>query len=192
MADPVWTNQYNTALGPEQNGIFTQANVYSVASTINSITSGNPSNRRLEIVGSDVNSGAVWITSQVPTLDPNIGVTIETLVQVSGDNDCNAGYELTFLDRAIGVQVHQNRITIQVQDGQGLHTFLTADNSGQTRVRLTYANGIASIYRNASLVGTISVPSVTFPSQRVLYWAEGQGTVIYRELKYFVGGAVAP
>jgi hypothetical protein len=193
MADPVWTNQYNTALGPEQNGTFTQNLAsYSVASSINSITSGSPANRRLEITGGNVNAGAVWLTSQVPTLDPTIGTTIESLVQVSGDDQCNFGYELTFLDRAIGLQVHQNRITVQVLDGQGLHIFNTADNSGQTRVRLTYAVGIASIYRNAVLLGTIPVPSSPFQSQRVLYWQEGLGSVTIRELKYFVGGAVAP
>ncbi len=191
MADPVWTNQYNTSLDPDQNGTFTQqVGQYNPASTLNIIKTGQQANRRLEITGSSTSSGAVWITSQVPTLDPNVGVTIESLVQVSGDDQCNFGYELTFLDRAIGLQVHQNRITVQVQDGQGLHIFNTADNSGQTRVRLTYGAGNANVYRNAVLLGTIAVPSTPFPSQRVLYWQEGQGTVIIRELKYFVGGAV--
>lgn len=196
MADPVWTNQYNSSLGPEQGGVFTQNLTYSDPGTVNSVTSGNPSNRRLEIVGNTPSQGALWITSQVPTLDDLVGCTVEVLVQVVsteiGGIGANAGFEMTFLNRAIGVQVHQDRITVQLQDGFGLHEYTGQDNSVQTLVRVTYVNGQMKLYRNTILLDTLTVPVYNNAFQRVLYWGEGQGTVTFRQLKFFTGGVVVP
>jgi len=184
MADPVWTNQYNLAQTPEQNG-FTR-NLYGNP-TINAITSGTPANRRVELTTDQ--GGVAFVTSSVPSLNDAVGATAEVLIQTNGSG--NAGFELTFLNHIVAVRVYQTKIFIDILDGQ-THQYNTADNSGQTRIRFTYANGSMSLYRNAVLIDTLPVPVNVMPFQRVLWWGEEGGLQTWRELKYYIGGAVAP
>jgi hypothetical protein len=184
VPDPTWTSQYNLAQTPEANG-FTRT-LYDNP-VVNAVTGGSPANRRVEI-NSDAGS-CVFVTSAVPSLDGDTGVTAEVVVASSGSG--NAGFEVTFLDRAIGVQVYADRITV----ADGLNepaSFPTAANTANTTVRLTYQSGTARVYRNGTLLATLTPPFLGMPFQRVLWWGEEGGTQVWRALRYWSGGAMAP
>ena len=183
MPDPAWTNQYSMNQSPEGNGF--SRTLYGTP-VITEVTGGSPANRRVEINSN--NGSVVFITSQVPSLNDDTGATVEMIVDVSGAG--NAGFELTFLNRYIGVQIYTNRITIQA--GNGLQEAATPSNASNVTIRLIYAAGQCSIYRNGSLVGTYAVAVNANSFQRVLWWGEEGGTQIFRALRYWVGGAMAP
>ena len=186
MADPVWTNQYALNQTPEQNG-FTRV-LYS-SPVVNAVTTGTPANRRVEITSST--GDAVFVLSNVPSLDISNGATIETTLSCSGSGD--AGFELTFQTTHFGIQVYQNSVTVVVADGLPEHTIDTSSNSSDTIIRATVSSdNTLRVYRAGVLVDTRSMPLDNHPLPRVLWWGEAGGTQIFRALKYYVGGAVAP
>lgn len=193
MPDPAWTQNYATNQSPESNGFTRNINRSPV---ITEITTGNPANRRVEI-DSD-NGDVVFLTSSVPSLDPLVGVTIEADIQTAGPGD--AGFELTFLNAAVLVNVYSGSVDISIprgDDGTGASetTFITADNGDTEHIwRYTFdASRNVRLYRDEILVGgPILASTVTKPFQRVLWWGEGGGTQIYWGFRYFIGGAVVP
>ena len=191
MPDPNWTLNASFSQTPESNG-FTRE-TYG-APVINQVTTGPQANRRVE-VNTDA-GGVVWKTSQVPSLDPAIGCTLEYVCSCSGAG--NAGIELTFLSRAVMVQVYQNKIvSILASDGipqQVITEAATASNASDTTVRVTFdsSNNIR-VYRNGTLIiGPVAVPVCVKPFQRILWWAEEGGTQIFKQVKAWLGGAMAP
>lgn len=196
MPDPVWTEEYNMGNSPEANG-FTRTLQNSPIITENSI--GNPANRNVEI-NSD-NGNAIFLTSVVPSLIIPPGATLEAEGSVSGSGD--GGFELTFLDCAILVNVFENLVNYSMPSGvdnQGNPvSFIEEDvstASNNTRIiwRVTIdMNRIWNIYRAGVLVaGPISAHFLTKPFQRILWWGEGGGLQTFYSMKYYIGGAVAP
>jgi hypothetical protein len=185
LAEPSWSFTYNLASTPEANG-FTRT--LSGSPAVTTQTTGPAANRRVEI--NSTNGSCVFLTSSVPSLDPNVGATAEATVSVTGAGD--AGFELTFLDRHIGIQVYMDKITVTTPDGLPDHEFPTVSNATDTVVRLTYSpDGTARVYRNGVLLATLAIPSTPHSFQRVLWWGEGGGVQIVRSLKFFIGGPVA-
>ena len=191
MPDPAWTAQYNFAQTPEGNGFTRQLHNDPIVTLIQG---GNPANRRVDV--DSTNGDAVFLTSQVPSLDSTIGATIEMTVAVSGAADGNAGFELTFLDRAVLVMVFPNKIGLTVaQDaGQFDQEIPTASNSGDTEIRVTFdATKALRVYRNDVLIaGPISTQTAVKPFQRVLWWCEAGAIATFRVMRYYLGGAVVP
>ena len=187
MPDPIWTNQYSFSQTPEQNG-FTRILYDAPLLTIQ--TTGPTANRRVEI-NSDAGS-AVFQISNVPSLTTLLGATAEIIAAISGPG--NAGIELTFQDRYFGVQVYENRITVAVDDGQGPHEVAAGQsNSGNTTIRVTVSPDFTlRVYRAGVLVDTRALPGTEKPLPRVLFWGEEGGTQIFRTLRYYIGGPVAP
>jgi hypothetical protein len=187
MADPVWTQQYALNQTPEQNG-FTRT-LYG-SPTVNTVTGGTPSSRKVEIL-STASDSCVFSTSNVPAINSSVGITAEIIASCTGAGD--AGFECTFLDRYVGVQLYSNKITIVISNGQAESVFPTAANTADTTVRFTYSpDGTGRVYRNAVLISAFAIPAETKPFQRVLWWGEGGGTQVFKALRYYLGGPVAP
>jgi len=186
MPDPNWTSQYNFSTTPENNG-FTR--VLHGSPDINLVMTGQTANRRIEI---DSTSGsAVFLLSNVPSLNITQGATVESLVSVNGAGD--AGYELTFQGTFFGVQVYQNKITIVVNDGNGPQEFVTDSNATDTIVRATVSpSSILNVYRNGVLIATKAMPASSSQLPRVLFWGEDGGIQTFKSLKFYIGGPVAP
>lgn len=191
MPDPVWTQQYAFNQSPEGNGFTRQ--LYN-SPVVNEVTGGNPANRRVEI--DSTNGDAVFLTSAVPSLDSTVGATIEMTVAVSGNENGNAGFELTFLDRAVLVMIFPNKIGLTVaQDvGQFDQEIATASNAADTEIRVTFdATKALRVYRNDVLIaGPISTQTAVKPFQRVLWWCEAGALATFRVMRYYLGGAVIP
>lgn len=189
MPDPVWTFQYNFGQTPENNG-FTRDNY---GATVNTVTGGQTANRRVEITGTSPSVGCAFLTSTIPSLDPNIGVTVEGIMQVTGGQ---AGLEMTFLNYAVTLDLLPASLQLRAVGDAGteLVEVATPSNSGQTTIRITFSpDRSVRVYRNGTLLGTIpTAPTLTMPFQRVLWWGEGQGTQTFRALRTYLGGAVAP
>lgn len=185
VADPVWTATYNFGNTPENNGFTRQVN----GGVVTTVTGGTPANRRVEI--NSTNGEAIFLTSNVPSLNMNVGATVQMTVAVSGTG--NAGVELTFLDRAFGIQVYANRITVAILDGNGAQEVSALANTGDTIIRATVSPDLTlRVYRNNLLISTKTLGPTTQPFQRVLWWGEEGGVQIFRQLAYYIGGAVAP
>ena len=199
MPDPAWTKDYNMGNLPEDNG-FT--GVLTNSPVILFQTTGNPNNRRVEI-NSD-NGDAVFITSSVPSLDMTFGATLEAEGSVSGSGD--AGFELTFLDLAILVNVMENSVSLSIPPGTdapgGAGSFVdgqeiivpTAPNNVRTTWRVTIdPDRDWRVYRGLVLVaGPIATHFIIKPFQRILFWGEEGGVQIFNGMRYFIGGAVEP
>lgn len=196
MADPVWTEEYNMGNTPENNG-FTRTLQNSPIITEN--TTGNPSNRNVEI-NSD-NGNAIFLTASIPSLSLPPGATLEAEGSVSGSGD--GGFELTFLDSAILVNVFEGFVNYSMPSGvdnQGNpvgpieEEVDTPSNNARLIWRVTIdGDRFWNIYRAGVLVaGPIPAHFITKPFQRVLWWGEGGGIQTFYSMKYYIGGAVAP
>ena len=191
MPDPNWSTQFNFSQTPETNGFTRQ--VYGTP-VIQEVTSGSQANRRVEI-NTDAGS-VVWGTTQVPSLDPTIGCTLEYVCNCTGTG--NAGIELTFLSRVVAVQVYAAEVRFYtVQDGvepPPPTIVLTTANSANTTIRVTFdSSNNVRVYRNGTLIiGPQAVPVAVKPFQRVLWWAEEGGVQTFRTIKVWLGGAMAP
>ena len=199
MPDPAWTEDYNINNSPEENG-FTR--ILTGSPTILEQTTGNPNDRRLEITSD--NGEAVFTTSSVPSLDMTVGATLEAVGLVSGVGD--AGFELTFLDLAILVNVMENSVNLSIPPGTdapgGAGNFVdgqeiviaTAPNNVKTTWRVTIDSARDwRVYRDVVLVaGPIATHFIVKPFQRILFWGEGGGTQSFYDMKYFIGGSVVP
>jgi hypothetical protein len=195
MPDPVWSSQYNYGQTPENNG-FTRE-LYGSAS-LNLVTGGQAANRRVEVT-SQPGGGYVFTTSNVPSLDGTIGATGEAVCNPgSGAGHC--GFEMTFLDRAVFVQIFADRVEVECcGDPPNQHVYLTvqtASNVSDLTWRFTYAAGQFKVYRSGVLVADVAAPVCAKPFQRFLWWAEGSGsgvsTQTFRALRLYTGGAVQP
>jgi len=192
MPDPAWTQQYNFAQTPENNG-FTRQLYNSPVITLTQ--GGNPANRNVNV---DSTAGdAVFLTSSVPSLSSSIGATAEMIVAVSGAAEGDAGIELTFLDRAVLVLVFPNKVSISICNdiiGNQESEYPTASNSGDTTIRVTFdSNKDLRVYRNAILLaGPLSTANCVKPFQRVLWWVETGAIGTFKALRYYLGGAVVP
>jgi len=192
MPDPVWTASYNFAQTPEGNG-FTRTLYNSPVVTLT--TSGSPANRK--VVVDSTNGDVVFLTSAVPSLDSGVGATAEFQVAVTGAAEGDAGVELTFLDRAVLVQVYPNKIVTSICNdliGNQEQTFATASNGTDTLVRITFdATKNLRVYRAGTLVaGPLSTDNCVKPFQRVLWWAESGAVATFKIFRYYIGGAVVP
>ena len=188
MADPIWTYQYNFTNLPEAQGFTRRTHVGTPGITF--VTTGNPAQRRIEI--DSTNGDAVFLTSTVPSLDSTLGATAELTLNVSGNPDGDAGFELTFLDHAFGINIFPSHILIDVP-GLDVIDVLTASNAVDIIWRITYVANTLALYRAGVLVaGPIIVPAHNRPFQRFLFWCEGGAICVIRGVKFFVGGAVAP
>lgn len=187
MPDPSWTMQYNWAQAPEGNG-FTRRLVRSPV--ITEVISGNPAARRVEI-NSD-NGNAIFLTSQVPALDAAVGVTAEAQVRVSGAGD--AGFELTFLNAAILVNVYENLVNIyDSAQGQETEVAVGLSNAVDTLIRMTFApDRTCRFYRNGVEIHSLIAGVTAKPFQRVLWWGEDGGTQVFNIFRYYSGGPVPP
>lgn len=192
MPDPNWTNEYNTGNTPEANGFTRELNGSPV---VTETTSGNPSNRKVEIVSDD--GDAIFLTSTVPSLDKTTGATCEVDVQCSGPGDF--GFELTFLDAAVLCMIWSDKITVDFPSGSSIPggelIASGLDNaSSEITVRLLIKpDGNFEVYRDGVLIlGPAPYSDPTKAFQRVLWWGEGGGTQTVYGLRYYLGGAVAP
>jgi len=190
MPDPVWTAAYNYGQTPEQNGFTRQ--LYGTPSILQQ-TSGSPANRRVEI-NSD-NGDAIFLSSGVPALSSVLGATAEAVVRVSGAGQ--AGFELTFLDRAVLVQIFQSRIELTLCQNAPPHQvdvpIPTAANTSNITVRLTYDGTNIKVWRNGVLIdGPRPLLQCTKPFQRVLWWGEAGGVQVFQSMRYYIAGAVEP
>ena len=197
MPDPVWTMRYQMNQTPEGNG-FTRSFDYTLQAIVTEVTGGSPANRRVELdARAGLDCGVVFLTSTVPSLDFTQGATAETIVNVSGDSNGNAGIELTFLSYAVALQVYPGKVKLYAP-GDGNPdpsvdvTVPTASNNADIKWRITFDTlHQVHIYRDDLLViGPVVVPIVVKPFQRVLWWAEGGVLTIWRAFRFYVGGAV--
>jgi hypothetical protein len=198
MPDPVWTMQYMMNQTPEGNG-FTRAYDYPIAAAVNAVTGGSPANRRVEIdarAGNDC--GIVFLTSTIPSLDFTKGATLETIVNVSGDANGDAGMELTFLSYAVLLMIHPNKACVYSPEGDdgtpGFEVAVNTDsNNADLKWRITFdTDHNVRVYRDSALlIGPLAAPIVTKPFQRVLWWAESGVLAVWRAFRFYVGGAVA-
>jgi len=191
MADPIWTANYSLAQTPEQNG-FTRTLYGEPIVTLT--TSGPTANRKVVV---DSTSGdCVFTTSQVPTLDSTVGATLEFITSQNGGGD--VGCELTFVNKAFGVEVYDNNVIARIcQDaapGELTVDVPTSGNGSDTTWRVTIDDSAQfRLYRNTALtIGPTGIPECIKPFQRVLWWKEGGGTGIFKKMAYYLGGAVAP
>ena len=190
-ADPNWTAQFIFSQAPEANGLT--RTLYGTP-TVTSITTGSAANRRLII--DSAGGDCVFTTSQVPSLDSTVGATIEFTIAQTGAGD--AGFELTFLNRAFGVEIHETSVTVRIcQDaapGEITQSASTALNTTDVLWRLTVdGSSQLRLYRAGTLIiGPVTVPGCVKPFQRVLFWGEGGGTSVWKKVAYYIGGAVAP
>jgi hypothetical protein len=191
MPDPAWTDEYDMGNLPAVNG-FTEQDVASPVVTLQ--TTGNPANRRIEIESS--NGDAIFLTSSVPSLDPTVGVTAEAVLSCTGAGD--AGFELTFLNAAVLLMVYENSAEVSWPSGPVVPgnsiTVATASNAGDVRWRYLFKpDRNIEVYRDEVLIiGPVPVSDPDKPFQRVLFWGEGGGTQIFREMMYWIGGAMVP
>lgn len=201
MATPAWTAQYNFGNTPEQNG-FTR--IVSDAATLVLTQSGPTAGRKLTVNCTNADDSVVLVTSTVPSLSESIGATAEAIVAVSGATlgiyPPDAGFELDFLNHNIQILVQQTAIVVSLGDdalaANQNTTVPTADNSTATTIRLTVDNaGNVRVYRNTVLIfGPVAWPVAVSPFQRVLFWGEngGPSSMVFTEMAYYLGGAVAP
>jgi len=192
MPDPAWTAQYNLAQTPEGNG-FTRRDYNSPVVTLT--TGGQPANRKVVI--DSTNGDTVYTTSNVPSLDSGVGATAEMMVSVTGAVEGDAGIELTFLDRAVLVQIYPNKIVTSICNdltGNVEQTFPTASNGTDTLIRVTFdATKNLRVYRaGVLLAGPLSTAGCVKPFQRVLWWGESGAIATFKQFKYYIGGAVVP
>lgn len=192
MPDPNWSFEYNFSNGSLNNG-FTRTDYGTPV--VDEITSGNPSNRRIEI-NSD-NGDAVYRTTDIPSFDTSNGATGEFDVSCFGTGIC--GFEITFLDQVILAQVYQSKISIYSPNGDNATGEFeievdTPDNTVVTKFRIVVTNsGQVSFYREGVLVaGPQQLPTVTKPFQRFLFWGEGGGTQTLNGVRFYIGGGVIP
>jgi hypothetical protein len=186
MPDPIWTAQYNFSQTPEANGFTRQ--LYN-APVVTLVTTGATANRRVEINSN--NGDAIFLTSSVPSLNKTLGTTMQVQVAVSGVGD--AGFEMTFLDLYFLVMIYADRIMITIDNGQPETEISVAANTATTTVRATIsADNTLRVYRNTVLIHTVVLPTSQKPFQRVLWWGEGGGTQTFRQMAYFIAGAVQP
>jgi hypothetical protein len=191
MPDPSWSFQYNYAQTPEGNG-FARELYGNPAITL--VTGGSAANRRVTV---DSGGGdAVFLTSQVPSLSQTTGATAEMVVAVSGAANGNAGVEMTFLGRAVMLQVHPSKVSVTIAadaEGEQHHEIPTASNAGDTTIRFVYwPDTTCSVYRNGVLLGTFPTYASARPFQRFLWWCEAGATATFRAMRLWVGGAMAP
>jgi hypothetical protein len=192
MPDPTWTEEYNLQSSPEVNGFTRQLDGSPV---VNEVTSGNPSQRRVEI--DSTNGDAIFVTSNVPAFDKTVGATLEADVQCTGTGDI--GFEITFLDGVCLAMIWQDRITIEFPTGQTIpgaeYEAAGQDNStNPVKVRLlAKPDGNFECYRDGVLIlGPLPYSDAVRSFQRFLWWGEGGGTQKMRGIRYYLGGAVAP
>lgn len=186
MPDPVWSAQYSTNQSPEQNG-FTRR-LYN-SPTVNEVTGGNPANRRLELV--TTNGDAVFELTSVPALNLSNGATAEVIASSSGPG--HAGFELTFNQTNFGVHIYPNSIAVVVSDGLGEHVVATAANTSDVTVRATVSSdSTLRVYRAGVLIETRVMPPDPHNLPSALFWGEGGGTQIFKAMRFYIGGPVAP
>ena len=187
MADPVWSAQYNFGSTPEQNG-FTRF-LYHPNPVITPVTSGPGANRRLE-VDTSAGGGVSFLTTSVPAFNAALGMTAEITVNVTGPGD--AGFEVTFLEFPIGLNIYTDRATLERIGTTPLEA-ATASNSADIAWRITFDTTNLRVYRAGALVfGPLAPVMYPKPSQQFQFWVEGGSAAIYRGMKYYIAGAVAP
>jgi hypothetical protein len=181
--------QYMFNQTPENNGFTREFYRDPPLTVVNQITGGNPAERRVEI-DSRGGGGCVFFTSSVPSLDASVGVTAEVDVSVEGVGD--AGFELTFLDYAILLNIYEESIDVNCP-GYG-NVVSTDPNTAITKFRLLFKpSHEIEIYRQGVLIlGPDLLPSIVKPFQRVLWWGEGNSLATFKGLKYWSGGAMPP
>jgi len=134
--DPNWTYVYDLAKTPTANNFTQTFSVNPALVTI--VNTGNPANRRVEINSSS--GDAIFITSIIPSLDSVTGATAEFNLAISGPGD--GGFELTFLNRAFGINVFQDKVLLDVcGDAQASGVFIevaTPSNTVDTLWRVTW------------------------------------------------------
>lgn len=190
MADPVWSFQYATTQTPEAQG-FTRLFNSGVEPVITLVTGGSPANRRIEV--NMANGGDVsFITSNIPAFNAAVGFTAEAVCNVSGSGD--AGFEARFTTLYAALQIYQDRVFLD--RGENSIEVLTAANNADILWRMTFDGTNIRVYRAGVLVigpvppRVFAVEDRTF--QKFQFWAEGGGTVIFKTMKYYIAGAVAP
>lgn len=184
-----WTAQYNFGQAPEQQN-FTRS-VYGATAVVKVNSTGPTANRNLTVTESDANSGVAFLTSSIPSFDATRGATAEATVAVTGAGD--AGFEVTFLDHAFGLNIATSGLILDV-DGAPEQVVATASNAGATTFRITIdATATLNVYRaGVRVAGPIALPVVAHPFQRFLFWGESGGAQVFTALAYYIGGAVAP
>lgn len=183
MPDPVWSSQYNYGSTPEQNN-FTRVQYQTPVLTLQQ--TGPGANRRVEL---NTNGGSmVFVASSVPNILENVGATAEMICSTNGAGD--VGFELRLLQHVFGIRVYVDRIFVDVPGAITEH--LTASNAADVTIRITYGAGTMSLYRNGVLVVTRAIPQVINASQSFMFWGEEGGTQIFRAMKLYLGGPVAP
>lgn len=192
MPNPIWSFEYDFADSPEGNN-FTR-NLYNNP-TINEVKSGG--NKRVEI--NATNGDCVFVSSFVPAIDSNTGITAECMVNVSGNAGGDAGIEITFLSHAILMQVYPNQVFIGLTgDLQTLEYFIpTASNNSDLLYRVTCSGSGSgtevNVYRAGTHVGgPYTPPTLTRAYQRFLWWGESGIVSTWKQLKYYLGGPVTP
>lgn len=113
-------------------------------------------------------------------------ITIDVTVSVSGEG--YAGFELTFADGAVLVDIFENSVEISCPGG--LNAFLfsaaTPPNSLPIPWQLSYdlSGAVASVFRDSSLITdpfTVPFePAKKIP--RILFWAEQGGEVAFHNI----------
>jgi hypothetical protein len=191
MPDPVWTAQYNFANTPENNG-FTRI---VTGNPIITLTTGGPTANRKVTIDS-TNGEVFFVTSNIPSFNSEVGVTCECSVSSNGVGD--AGFEVTFLDLAFGLNVYSNSVllTLCADPPNSFQEVVinTPPNTSQTLFRVIIdSSKKISIYRVGVLItGPHQMLPCIKPFQRFLWWSEGGGTQVFNGMKYYLGGAVAP
>ncbi len=194
MPDPVWTSTYNYSQTPEANG-FTRT-LYDNP-VVNTVTGGAAAQRRVEVNSN--NGSAVFLTSNVPSLAEANGCTAEMVVANSGPGD--AGFEVTFLNHVFGVRVYTDKVMIDsVTNDPSVTEVAVAASVGDRTLRVTLTpdtpdpttNRTLRVYLNGALIHTSVLNRRDSAFQRFLWWGEEGGTQIFRQMKLYIGGPVAP
>lgn len=188
MPDPNWSVQYTTNQTPEQQG-FTRKFNSGIEPSIVLVTGGNPSLRRIE-VNTDNGGDVAFLTTNVPAFNSTVGFTAEMLVSVVGPGD--AGFEATFLDMFVGLNIFQNKAVLE-RLSLGSIEVATPPNNVEVLWRATFDGSMIRIYRAGALViGPVTPAFSNPPFQQFQFWAEGGGTVVFKTMKYYIAGAVEP
>lgn len=190
MPDPVWSFQYSLTQTPEQQG-FSRVFNSGVEPAITLVTGGSPANRRIQ-VNTDNGGDVSFITSNIPSFNSAVGFTSEALVNVSGAGD--AGFEARFVELFCAINIFQDRVYLE--RGDDSVEVATPSNAADILWRLTFDGTNVRVYRAGSLVIGPVAPKffelLDRSFQKFQFWAEGGGTVIFKQMKYYIAGAVVP
>lgn len=202
MPTPNWSYAYQTSQTPEANG-FTRLNQTPPMPVVTLVTGGSPAQRRIEVttIPNDPDTGQqandiVFLINNVPSFDVSRGMTAEAMLNVSGAGD--VGFEARFIGVALSVCVFQNRVTLEAPWKPDLPTYFeaaTANNNADLLWRTTFDGANAMIYRaGVAVLGPIPIPLriAALPQANFMFWFEGGGVGIIKQMNFFIGGAVVP